>query len=187
MKDEEPTGSRVSREDFAALYSQCHLDLLRYVMTLLPYRSQAEDVVQEAARALWKKADDYDPEQPFWPWAKKFAYYEVLRHRRRQAIHRKYFSEELIETLAAERDDQEPVLEEKRAVLRQCMTKLNGRARELVLQRYGGQRTLDEIAREQGRSANSLYMMMHRIRKKLATCVDRTLKEWDAKRGYAGS
>ena len=174
--------SALSSEDFAALYSQTHLSLLRYVMTLVPNRTQAEDVVQETARALWKKSADYDPRQPFWPWAKKFAYFEVMRHRKRQAIRGKYFfSDEMIDTLAEERDVAEPVLEEQRAVLNQCLEKLDGRARELVVQRYSRERTLDEIAREQNRSANSLYLMMHRIRKKLVECVNRTLAaaEWE--------
>ena len=165
----------ISSDDFAALYSQCHVNLLRYVMSLLPNRTQAEDVVQETARALWKKAKDYNPEQPFWPWAKKFAYFEVLRHRKRQAIRGKYFTETLIETLAAEHDEAEPVLEEQRAVLGQCLERLDGKARELVVCRYDRNQTLDSIAREHGRSANSLYLMMHRIRKKLVECVNRRM------------
>lgn len=176
MNDSEPA-SKLPSEDFAALYSQCHLDLLRYVMTLLPNRCQAEDVVQETARSLWKKANDYDPDQPFWPWAKKFAYFEVLRHRKRHAIRSKYFGEALIETLAEERDLSAPILEEKRKILKGCMEKLNSKSQELVMQRYGREKTLDELAREQGRSANSLYMMMHRIRKQLIECVNKTMKK----------
>ena len=167
----------LSNEDFGALYSQCHLDLLRYVMTLLPNRSQAEDVVQETARALWKKSDEYDPSQPFWPWAKKFAYFEVLRHRKKHAVRSRYFSEALIETLAEERDLSEPILEEKRRVLAGCMERLNAKSRDLVMQRYGREKTLDQLAREQGKSANSLYMMMHRIRKQLTECVIKTMEQ----------
>jgi len=170
-------GQPLPREEFAALYSQCHIDLLRYVMTLVPRRSEAEDIVQETAKALWIKAEDYNPNMPFWPWAKKFAYFEVLRHRKRHAVRSQYFAEALIETLADERDLEEPVLEEKRRVLRQCVEKLGQRARELVRQRYGCEQTLDEIARAQNRSANSLYMMLHRIRKQLVGCVNKTFRE----------
>jgi len=165
------------REEFGALYSQCHMDLLRYVMTLVPRRAEAEDIVQETAKALWIKADDYDPSLPFKPWAKKFAYFEVLRHRKRHATRSKYFTEAMIETLADERESEEPVLEEKRRVLKQCVEKLGARARELVRQRYGREQTLDEIARGQNRTANSLYLMLHRIRKQLATCVNKTVAE----------
>lgn len=36
-------------------------------------RHQADDVVQETARVLWQKFASYDPERPFWPWARQIA------------------------------------------------------------------------------------------------------------------
>src|SRR5687767_15416668 len=93
----------LSSEDFAALYSGCHLDLLRYVLTLLPERHRAEDVVQEVARLLWQKREYYDPAKPFLPWARGFAYLEVLKALKRNVVRGKYFSEQLVEQLAEER------------------------------------------------------------------------------------
>ena len=52
---------------FAELYASCHLPLLRYVMTMLPNRAIAEDIVQETAKNLWEKFDQYDPQQPLPP------------------------------------------------------------------------------------------------------------------------
>ena len=71
---------------FAELYSRCHLPLLRYVMTMLPNRAIAEDIVQETAKNLWEKFDQSDQSQPFLPWARKFAYFETLNQRRKLAI-----------------------------------------------------------------------------------------------------
>jgi DNA-directed RNA polymerase specialized sigma24 family protein len=90
-----------NQDEFAALYARAHVDLLRYVLTLLPDRHQAEDVVQDTARLLWRKFDEYDPAQPFLPWARKFAYFEVLKFRRSRALREKYFSDELLERLAS--------------------------------------------------------------------------------------
>lgn len=165
-----------SSEDFAALYSKCHLDLLRYVLTLLPDRAQAEDVVQETARLLWQKFDQFDPAQPFWPWARKFAYLEVLKVRKRDAVRAKYFSEELVEQLAEERTAQEPELAAQREALAGCLNKLDASARALLIERYGREAALNELARQQGRSANALYLTLHRVRQKLAECVHRTLR-----------
>jgi len=39
------------------------------------------------------------------------------------------------------------------------------------------EQTLDEIARAQGKTPNALYMMMHRIRKQLVSCVNKTVRE----------
>lgn len=158
---------------FAELYSRCHLPLLRYVMTMLPNRAIAEDIVQETAKNLWEKFDQYDPTQPFLPWARKFAYYETLNQRRKLAVRRKYFCNELVETLAEENEQDDPALEQQREALGDCLAKLDGPARELLLERYAKERSLTDVAASMGRSRNSLYVMMHRIRQKLADCVSR--------------
>jgi RNA polymerase sigma-70 factor (ECF subfamily) len=165
-----------SRDEFAALYSKCHLDLLRYVLTLLPDRHQAEDVVQETARLLWQKFDEYDPSRPFGPWARRFAYLEVLKSLRRQSVRGKYFSDQLVEQLAEERLEQEEQLSAQREALAGCVQKLDPSSRELLMLRYGGEMTMQRLASQQGRSANALYLAIHRIRQRLIECVNRALR-----------
>ena len=170
-------GKLVDSKGFAELYSKSHIVLLRYVMTLVPDRSQAEDVVQETARLLWKKFDEYNPEQPFLPWARKFAYYEVLKFRSKAARDQKYFSDGLVETMARERVDNDERLEASRKALQDCLAKLDRPSRDLLQERYGGETTLQELARRQGKSANALYLALYRIRHKLIECVRGTLRK----------
>ena len=164
--------NRASSDDFAALYSTCHLEMLRYVLTLLPDRHLAEDVVQDTARLLWQKFDEYDPARPFWPWARKFAYLEVLKARKREAIRAQHFSDQLVEQLAVERAAHERDLTAQREALAACLDKLDEPSRELLMNRYGGEVALHELAAQQGRSPNALYLTMHRIRQKLQGCTD---------------
>jgi len=166
----------LSSEDFAALYSACHLDLLRYVLTLLPDRVQAEDVVQEVARLLWQKRQEYDPAKPFWPWARGFARFEVLMLLRHQNIRGKYFSEQLVEQLAEERVANEEQLSAQREALAGCLQKLDEPSRELLMLRYGRELTVQQLAEQRGKSANALYLTLHRIRQTLVDCVNRTLR-----------
>ncbi|NNE90378.1 MAG: sigma-70 family RNA polymerase sigma factor [Verrucomicrobiales bacterium] len=173
MRDSSP----VSAEEFAALYAAHHLDLLRYVMSLVPNRTEAQDIVQDAARSLWQKADQYDPSRPFGPWARRFAHFEVLKHRKKQSIKRKYFADELIEELAVDRVELEPELGPKREALAFCLNKLDGPSRELIVERFGKERSLKDIAASQNRTPNALYLVMHRLRQKLFECVSRRLRE----------
>lgn len=166
----------LTSEDFGALYSACHLDLLRYVLTLLPDRSQAEDVVQEVARLLWQKRQDYDSAKPFLPWARGFARLEVLMVLRRQTVRGKYFSEQLVEQLAEERIANEEQLLAQREALAGCLQKLDEPSRELLTLRYGREVTVHQLAEQQGKSANALYLALHRIRQTLSDCVNRTLR-----------
>jgi RNA polymerase sigma-70 factor (ECF subfamily) len=168
--------NELSSEDFAALYSGCHLDLLRYVLTLLPDRQQAEDVVQEVARLLWTKRHEYDSAKPFGPWARGFARFEVLTAIRRKNVHGKYFSEQLVEQLAEERVAHEEQLAAQREALAGCLQKLDKPSRELVMLRYGRDVTMQQLAQQQGKSANALYLALHRLRQTLSECVNRTLR-----------
>lgn len=168
--------TELSSEDFAARYSESHLDLLRYVLTLLPDRAQAEDVVQDTARVLWQKRKEYDPRRPFLPWARGFARLEVLMFLRRQNVRGKYFSEQLVERLAEERVANEAQLAAQREALGACLQKLDKASRELLLLRYGREMTVRQLAEQQGRSANALYMALHRLRQTLSHCVFRTLR-----------
>jgi RNA polymerase sigma-70 factor, ECF subfamily len=165
-----------NQAEFAALYARAHVDLLRYVLTLLPDRHQAEDVVQDTARLLWRKFEEYDPAQPFLPWARKFAYFEVLKFRRTRALREKYFSDELLELLAEERAAEEGQLVRGREALDGCLQKLDEVSRQLLKDRYGDEIPLEELARRQGKKVNALYVVMHRIRQRLLECVNRTMK-----------
>ena len=82
---------------------------------------------------------------------------------------------ESVETFADEREQADPALDQQREALGECLAKLDGPARELLLERYAKERSLTDVAASMGRSRNSLYVMMHRIRQKLADCVTRQI------------
>jgi RNA polymerase sigma-70 factor (ECF subfamily) len=166
----------VQADRFASHYAGCHVALLRFVLTLVPDRHQAEDVVQETARVLWQKFAEYDPAKPFWPWARQVAHFEALKFRKKQSTARKRFADDLVETLASERARQEDLLEERCTALRKCLEALPEEDRKLLAERYEGAQAVEELARRRGRSANALYLTMHRIRRRLIECVGRTLR-----------
>lgn len=172
----EPSTSVVGHESFAALYSSAHLDLLRFILTLLPDRPRAEDVLQETAQVLWRKFEQYDPSRPFLPWAREFARFEVLKARRRLAADQRWFSDAFCERLADERMQQEDRLERQRAALADCVGKLDAASRELIASRYERKQSLQEIAEQQNKTANSLYLLLRRIRQGLVQCVNRALQ-----------
>jgi len=66
--------SSPEQADFLRIYSRHHRDLYRYALMLVVRQSDADDVLQEASVALWKKFGDYDTSLPFLPWAKRVVY-----------------------------------------------------------------------------------------------------------------
>jgi RNA polymerase sigma-70 factor, ECF subfamily len=150
-------------------------DLLRYILPLVGDLDDAQDVLQETATDLWRKFDQYDPQQPFLPWAKRFARNEVLMHHRKRRRYT-FLTEDLIATLVEQQSEHDRQAERRRQALRDCLEKLPEADRLLLDQRYAAAgATIQQLAADTGATANVLYKALARIRRQLLDCVDRTL------------
>jgi RNA polymerase sigma-70 factor, ECF subfamily len=163
-------------DEFVAIYTQYEQKLYRYVAALLTHPTDAEDVLQETARVLWQKFDQYRPEEPFLPWACRIAHFEVLNHCQRERTRQKHFRPAVIELLAEARLEHDDLFEAQSRWLQQCIEKLTEHDRHMIEQRYASKHTLAEMAAETGRTPNALYKSMQRVRQMLLECVDSGLK-----------
>ena len=91
--------------DFSRKLTALQRSLYAYILTLLPNRTDAEDVLQETNLILCRKANEYDPEGHFQGWAFQIARYQVMAHITKSKRNRLQFSTDIIETLAAEQID----------------------------------------------------------------------------------
>jgi len=171
-------------ETFVRLLMRYERDLYRYVVSLLPRTAECDDVMQETASILWKKFSDYDTERPFLPWAMRFAYFEVLKVRRKKGRSRLIFSDELVTKLADEYPVADPLLESRRKALEECLGKLCDADRNLIAGRYSAGQTVRDLAESEGRPVQKLYYALEKIRKGLMECIERRLRKegWDV--GY---
>jgi RNA polymerase sigma-70 factor (ECF subfamily) len=158
--------------EYVRLLSEYDGELRRYLYTLLPKMADVEEVLQETALALWEKFDQYDPDRPFKPWACRFAYFQTLRFRRSAAQDRLVFREEVLELVAAEREQEEPALEQRRIALGFCLGKLPQADCDLLGQRYAEERKIVDLARQWGQPVKQLYNKLDRIRARLALCIE---------------
>ena len=160
-------------ERFLRLWSGSETEIRRYVLTLLPDRGAADDVMQETSVALWKKFSEYELDRPFLNWACRFAYYEVLKHRKRQQVQTRHFCQATIEALAEERLEEQDALIARRKALAVCLEDLSQADRDLVGLRYATGATIADLAREIEQPAKRLYRALERIRRALLQCVTR--------------
>jgi RNA polymerase sigma-70 factor (ECF subfamily) len=161
-----------SGELLVRLLSRHQGDLFRYIFALLPHAEDARDVLQETSVALYRKSDEYDPSKPFLAWAYSFALLEILKHRKRlRRSH--HLAEALIERLAHERQDSEPVLQERLQALKQCVQDLPPGDRDLIRKRYYDKVGTEELVRQFGPSRRTLFRNLDRIRRLLFDCINR--------------
>jgi RNA polymerase sigma-70 factor (ECF subfamily) len=168
--------STVRPDDFVAIYTRYERKLYRYVAALLAHPADADDVLQETARVLWQKFDQYRPEEPFLPWACKIAHYEVLNHCQRERTRQKHFCPAIVDLLAEARLEHDDLFEAQSRWLSDCLRKLTEIDRRLIERRYASRLTLTEMASETGRTPNALYKSMQRVRRTLMECVNCGLK-----------
>src|ERR1041384_1401692 len=118
-----------AQQRFLSLFLRSEREIFRYVAVLVPNAADAEDIVQQTALALWEKFDAYDPEQPFTPWACRFALNKTKQWiERRQAL----LEGGLVEELAQRREELRPEIETRLKHLERCLSKLPSEQRSMV-------------------------------------------------------
>ena len=160
---------------FVSLFIRHQQDLYRYILTLLANTDAAQDVLQETAMAIWEKFEEYDANEPFMPWALRFAYYKVLSYQKAERKHR-HLDEDVIRQLSVEYPAPDQV-DAQRTALAECMRRLNKSDRALIEFRYERQRSIVELAQAMGCTANALYKTLGRIRRALVSCVQKRVQQ----------
>src|SRR4051812_15710293 len=140
------------QQRFLSLFLRSEKEIFRYVAALVPNTADAEDIVQQAALALWEKFDAYDPALPFTPWACRFALNKakqwIERRQRWQALLERGVADEL----ARRREELRPELEVRLRHLETCVGNLPADQRSLVEGYYYGRKGVEELAEQSGRT-----------------------------------
>ncbi len=167
-----PEPTHLPESDFLRLFVRHEQALRAFARLMLPTWESVDEVMQESSVVMWKKLHQLDMAENFLPWAKMIVRFEALRLRRDHARDRHVFGDEVIELLANEAADvHEDIWEQERVALRGCLGQMAVHHRELVLAPYAGEGRVTRLAEETGRSVNSLYKLLGRLREKLAHCV----------------
>jgi RNA polymerase sigma-70 factor (ECF subfamily) len=164
------------QRDFLRLFVKHERALRGYARVLLPTWEAVDEVMQEASVVMWSKLEQLESEDGFLLWAKVIVRFESLRLRRKFARDRHVFSDEMLELLASEAMEVgDDVWERERIAAAQCLDEFASHHRELVLAPYYGEGRVVRLAEQTGRTVNSLYKLLGRLREKLMDCIQRRL------------
>src|SRR5205809_5691994 len=121
-----------AQQQFLSLFLRSEREIFRYVAVLVPNVADAEDIVQQTALSLWEKFDSYDPNQPFTPWACRFALNKTKQWIERRQRWQALLEHGLAEELAQRREELRPELETRLKHLQGCLSKLPDEQRSIV-------------------------------------------------------
>jgi RNA polymerase sigma-70 factor, ECF subfamily len=166
---DDPTAAQ---QRFLSLFLRSEREVFRYVAALVPNVTDAEDIVQQTAMALWEKFDAYDPAQSFTPWACRFALNKARQWIERRQRWQALLAHGLAEELAQRRQELQPEFERRLRHLEACLGKLPREQRSLVQAYYYDRTDIGSLAGRSGRTATATYKMLQRIRQALQHCVE---------------
>ena len=158
-------------ESFVSLLGRHYASVYGYVITLVAKPADADDIMQEACIALWRKFSEFDPNRNFRSWAFGIAHIEVLRYRQKMARSRLWFSEEVLETLSEEVEESQLETDARHEALAKCLNSLSEADRSIIRSRYDNDQCVREISSALNRPESTVYKMLLRIRSSLADCI----------------
>jgi RNA polymerase sigma-70 factor (ECF subfamily) len=161
----------------ARLLMQHRTALYGYIFASVRNHADAEDILQNVSVAVTESIQQLNDEKGFLPWAREIARRRILAHRR--TAHREQaIDPELLARLAEAAERVERMCDSSlhREALMSCLESLPEPSRRLIAERYDGSAaSMDELAARFGRSVQSIYARVKRIKAALRDCVERRL------------
>ncbi len=163
-------------EEFIELLTGAQSPVFGYILSLCHNHAKAQDILQETNVTLWRKASDFEPGSNFIAWACRTAYFHALNHRRKASREQLVFDEDILDYLAERQEERASGTQDRVTILRGCLEKLPADQRSLIDQRYEPGASVQEMAREAGKSVGSVSQALFRIRATLQRCVEKQIQ-----------
>jgi RNA polymerase sigma-70 factor (ECF subfamily) len=162
-------------EQFVRLLSRYQQRIFLFIFSLLPHRTNAEEVLQETCLTLWQKFDSFELGSNFKAWAFQIAYYKTLEFVKRQDRDHLCFGEKFVQSVAALEETSHDTRRMQQMALTTCLEKLPEKDSDIIRRRYRPGGSVKEVANEVGRSTHAVYKALARVRRMLYDCVRSTL------------
>ena len=166
-------------QQFLELYQNDRKRLYAYIFTIVADSTSADDIFQETSMVLWREFEKFQIGTDFRKWANGIAYNRIREHWNKNKRHKKMFDDSQTEMIAEKAADMETVLDERWDTLQGCVKKLRDVDQELFNDFYSDRQTASQLSEKTGRSIFAIRKSIHKIRRKLFDCVDKTAGEAD--------
>lgn len=170
MQHDENNSDR--QEKFLRLFLASERELFRYVSALVPAMDDASEIVQQTALQLWNKFDDYDPGQPFTPWACRFGLNVAKQWMASRQRWAKLLETGVSKKIFERREMTLSEMENKLRHLDNCIEKLPETDRALVERFYWRRENVRTICETLNQTAGAVYKTLQRIRQQLRDCIE---------------
>ncbi|ARN56331.1 sigma-70 family RNA polymerase sigma factor [Sedimentisphaera salicampi] len=158
---------------FLNLVTQNQRLVFRYILSIVPNYSDAEDIYQDTVTSLWEKFDKFERDSSFTAWACVTAKYKALQFIRKSRKSKLVFDDDILELLSGEQDS--PELKRINGILKECIDQLQYGFAQLIEMRYQKGWTVKKIASFYGKSIHTIYRRLNNIHLVLLSCIERKM------------
>jgi RNA polymerase sigma-70 factor (ECF subfamily) len=181
IKEKQEKPNLIKFFDFDSSLLDIQNNIYSYILTLIPNRSDAKDILQEVNMIMINKKSSFDPNiGPLKAWAFTIAKYQVMAFRTSKGRSKVCFSNELSEALADEYVnsgmDEELTIAKK--ALEICFQHLPEHMKDIADLRFKQENSFKQISKKLGRSMGTVSATVSRIREKLVKCTRKKINEY---------
>lgn len=172
-----PTPDNNQDAAFISALTSLQSRLRGYCQAALGHGEEAAEALQRTNITLWKKSEEWDPEQDFSRWAISVARFEVLGViRDRQRTNQRYlFDPDITEHMVDEASERVTPSSARQDALEHCLARLSEKNQDLLSAYFVRGETFQEISETTGRGLSALKVSMMRLRRSLRSCIETQL------------
>lgn len=167
-------------EQAARLMLQYRRPLYAYIQALVRDAHLAEDLFQEVSLVLLRRWEEFGEVRNFWALARETARRQSIAALRQLGRERFVLSAAAQDAVDRGFDAVADQTDTRRAALLQCVQSLPDLWRTIIRSRYWKNLPVSGVAREVARTENSVSVTLHKIRSRLADCVEQRLRTGEA-------
>ena len=160
---------------FMGLIVSTQKRIFSYIITMVPNRSDAEDILQDTMTIMWRKFDEFERGTNFVAWGIAIARYRIMKYRRTRRESQLRLDDDVFELLEKQSGGMLSKLDDSLDVLKSCIKKLSAKEGNLLKMRYEQDLSFHKIASSVGLSGPAVFKAISQIHCKLMRCVKRTL------------
>ncbi len=165
-------------EQFVKLFRLNEKKIYGHILSHVPNRDIAEDIMQETIVVMLRKFSSYKKDSNFSAWGITIGRYLIMEYYRKQSRSVVHFSSEAMENISESVAEVFNVYDDRTEALHLCLKRLPEGAASILKLRYQDSSTVKDIAEKFGKSIHSIYKQLSKIHFLLQRCVERNLSAW---------
>lgn len=160
---------------FVELLTPDYYKIHSFILSLVPNRTDAEDILQASITYMWEHFNDFKQGTSFLSWAFTISKFQVLTHRKKKQRSIVHFSEEALELIESENRKMSHEIDIRLEMLNKCMKKLHHKDQTFIKERFEKKKSVLSLAKEFEMSVNVAYKRLAHIKTILLICIHKAM------------